>query len=687
MKQYTAEMIKNIALAGHAGSGKTSLAEAMLFKAGATDRLGKTAEANTVCDFDPEEAKRKVSVSTAVAPLEWKATKINLLDTPGLFDFAGGQCEGICAAESVVIAVSGKSGVTPGVEIAYRNAVKQGKATAFFISKLDTENADFYKVFEELKAQFGPSVCPLVVPRYEDGKLDCYIDLIDMKAYKYDKSGKSLAVGMPNLGHREEGLIAAISEAVAETDEELFEKYFSGEQFTHEELENGIHKGIKDGSISPVFCGSSFTLEGIDIFLDGIVSLLPAANEAPAVAATGADGEPAEVACSAADKLVAFVFKTVADPFVGKLSFLKVIAGVLKADMQPVNARTGQPERMGKLVYLRGKKQEDAQEVPAGDIAAVTKISAVTGDTLCAPDRILAIEPPVFPKPTLAMAISVTAKGDESKIAQGLHRLIEEDPTLSFEQNSETHEQILSGLGEQHLDVAMSKLKNKFGVEAALRAPKIAYRETIRKKVKAEGKYKKQTGGHGQYGHVWIEFEPCDGDDLVFEEKVVGGVVPKGFFPAVEKGLRDSVLKGVLAKYPVVGLKATLVDGSYHPVDSSEMSFKTAASLAYKNGLAQASPVLLEPVGTLTVLIPDAYTGDIMGEINKRRGRVIGMNPLEDGMQEVAAEVPMSEMQDFTTYLRSTTQGRGNFTFVFARYEQLPPQLEAKVIEEAQANE
>ena len=684
MKQYLAARIRNIALTGHSDSGKTSLAEALLFKAGASDRLGKTSEGNTVCDFDPEEIKRKVSVCTAVAPFAWGSTKINLIDTPGLFDFAGEAAQGVRAAESLLIAVSGKSGVDVGTEKAYKMAKDLSKATLFFVSKLDVEHSDFYKVFEELKSTFGPSVCPIVVPYVEDQQVKCYINLIDMKAYTYDDKGEAHEVDMPDFGHRLDGLKAAVSEEVAETDESLFEKYFSGEQFTRDEIIRGVHTGVTNGSISPVLCGCSTNLQGIDMLLDCIVDLLPSPWEKGAEVAVDAEGEPVEVPCTDEAPLAAYVFKTIADPFVGKLSYVKVISGKLAADSAPINSRTGQPERLGKIIYIRGKKQEDTAYITAGDIGAVTKLAATeTGDALCDPKKVLSFDPIHFPHPCLTMAVKAEAKGDEAKIASALQRLMEEDPTLAYENNAETHQQLISGLGEQHLDVLVSKLKNKFGVSVSLEVPRVAYRETIRKKVKVQGKHKKQSGGHGQFGDVWVEFEPTVGDDLVFEEKVFGGAVPKSFFPAVEKGLQDCVKHGVLAGYPVVGLKATLVDGSYHPVDSSEMSFKMAASLAYKAGMPQASPVLLEPIGNLKVYVPDSNTGDIIGDLNKRRGRVLGMNPANDGLQEIEADVPMSEMSDFATAIRSMTQGRGYFTFEFARYEQLPSNLEAKVIEEA----
>ena len=679
MRQYEASNIRNVAVVGHGSSGKTSLVEALLYRTGATDRLGKVADGTTVSDFDPEEIKRKASLNLSIVPIEYNNVKINLLDAPGLFDFALGQAEALRAADSALIVISGKSGVTVGAKKAYKAAAKLGKPRAIFISKMDSDHADFYKVLEQLKAAFGPSICPLVVPFVEDHKVKCYVDLIGMKAYSYE-SGHRAEVVLPNMGHREEGLINAISEAVAETDEELMDKYFSGEQFTMLEMIRGIRSGIKDGTITPVFCGSATNLEGLSLLGGAIVSMFPSAEEAAGEEGLAEDGSPVEVACSAEDPAVAYVFKTVADPFVGKLSYVKVVAGKLSADTELVNMTTGQPEKLGKLMIVRGKKQDEVKEVTAGDLCAISKLSANTGDTLCSPKRKVALEKAEFPAPCYSMAVKTVGKGDESKISQSIARLLEEDPTLSFVLNTETKEQVLSGLGEQHLDVTVAKLKNKFGVEVKLEPPTVAYRETIRKKVKVQGKHKKQSGGHGQYGDVWIEFEPCDSEELVFAENVFGGAVPRNFFPAVEKGLQDCVKKGVLAGYPVVGLKATLVDGSYHPVDSSEMAFKTAASLAYKAGLPQASPIILEPIGSLKVQVPDDTTGDMMGELNKRRGRVLGMNSIGDGMTEIEAETPMSEMQDFATLVRQMTQGSGSFTLEFLRYDPLPGNLEAAVI-------
>lgn len=688
MKNYGAETIKNIAIAGHAGSGKTSLAEALLFKAGATDRLGKTADGNTVCDYDPEEIKRKASLSTALASFPYNDIKVNILDTPGLFDFAGGMHEGITAAGTVMIAVSAKSGVKVGTEKAYELAAELGKPTMFVVTKVDDPDANFYNVLTDLKTKFGPTVCPVVVPVIQDRKVVSFVNLIEMKAYTYDDKGNAVETEMPTaeisekMEYRMDGLVEAFSEAVAETDDELMDKFFEGEPFTQKELVHGIHKGMNEGIITPVVCCASTTTAGIDMLLKEIELLLPApCDNKPALAEDSA-GEPVEIAYDEKAPLSAFVFKTVADPFVGKMSFIKVISGVLKANTEYANASSDSPEKIGKLYTLCGKKQTEVTEAYAGDIVVAVKINAATSDTICDAGRKVKFSAIEFPKPCYRMAVSAKAQGDESKISAGIQRLCEEDKTLSYGLDDFTKEQVIAGLGEQHLDAAISKLKAKFGADVVLTEPKIAYRETIRKKVKVEGKHKKQSGGHGQYGHVWIEFEPCLSEDLVFEEKVFGGAVPKNFFPAVEKGLQDCMKKGVLAGCPVTGLKAVLVDGSYHPVDSSEMAFKTAAGIAFKEGLKQADPTILEPIGKLVVTAPDENTGDIMGDLNKRRGRVIGMNPdsKKKGVTIIEAEVPMREMQSFTTQLRQITRGNGSFTLEHLRYEQLPGNLVSEVI-------
>ena len=685
MKRYDNTHIKNIALAGHAGSGKTSLTEALLYAAGATDRLGKVLDGNTVSDYTSEEIKRKSSVYTSLSTYEKDGLKINLLDSPGLFDYENEAAEAINASGCVMITVSGKSGVKVGTHKAYDRARDEGKPTMFVVTKLDDDNANFYNTLTQLKAEFGPTVCPVVVPVIADRKIVSYVNLIEMKAYKY-VDGKAVETDMPDgdvsekMEYRIDGLREAVSEAVAETDEALFEKFFSGEAFTQKELTDGIHKGMNEGIITPVTCVSSTTMAGVDMLMKEIDLLLPAPTDNDTKEATQGD-DIVEIKNDETAPLAAFVFKTVADPFVGKMSFIKVHAGVLKTGAEITNATTGATEKVGKLVYLVGKKQIDVTEVPAGDICVATKMSANTNDTLCDAARVVKFEPISVPAPCYSLAVKAKAQGDESKISSAMQRLLEEDLTISYKQDEETLEMILSGLGGLHLDSVIGRLKDVFGADVTTAEPKIAYKETIRKKVKVQGRHKKQSGGHGQFGDVWIEFEPCISDELVFEEKVFGGAVPKNFFPAVEKGLQECMKKGVLAGFPVVGVKAILVDGSYHPVDSSEMAFKTAASIAFKEGMKQAEPMLLEPIGSLTVTVPDENTGDVIGELNKRRGRVLGMEPAaKKGLTVVTAEVPYAEMFDFTLILRQMTQGRGYFSIERARYDQLPANLVAEVI-------
>ncbi|MBO7472677.1 MAG: elongation factor G [Ruminococcus sp.] len=686
MKEYDVNKVKNIAFAGHNGSGKTSLAEAILYKAGASDRLGKTADGTTVCDYDPEEIKRQISIGTSLASFEYNNLKVNILDTPGLFDFAAEMIEGIRASDTVMITVSAKSGVKVGAKKAYEEAVKQGKSKMFVVTKIDDKDANFFNVLTELKTVFGPTVCPVVVPVVSHGAIVEYVNLIEMKCYKYDNKGNPIETEMPTaeisekFEYRVDGLVAAVSEAVAETSEELMEKFFEGETFTQKELIDGIHDGMNRGIITPVVCTSAADLAGIDMLLKEIELLLPSPNEVYPAEAYTATKDVVEIECDVKDPLSAYVFKTVADPFVGKMSFIRVMSGKLSSNSEVINSTTGSSEKIGKLYTLCGKKQTEVPAAFAGDIVVASKISANTGDSLSDNSRVVEFGGMEFPRPCYSMAVKAKAQGDEAKISTSIQRLIEEDPTLTYVQDDTTKEQILSGLGEQHIEVAAAKLKSKFGVDVNLTVPKIAYKETIRKKVKVQGRHKKQSGGHGQFGDVWIEFEPCVSDTLVFEEKIFGGAVPKNYFPAVQKGLEESVRKGVLAGCPVVGLKAILVDGSYHPVDSSEMAFKTAASIAYKEGLRQADPVMLEPIGELKVTAPDDNTGDIMGELNKRRGRVLGMEPVGGGNTAIQAEVPMREMHDFAMYLRQTTRGLGSFTFDFVRYEQLPANLLTEVI-------
>ena len=681
MKTYAPDQIRNIALAGHASKGKTTLLEAMLHLAGATERAGKVADGNTVTDFDAEEKKRHISMASAVASIEYKSKKLNFIDTPGVFDFVQGAFEGLRAAETAVIVVSARSGLAVGAEKAFKNAGSRRMARVLVTTKMDDDRADFYKSFNGIVAKFGTAACPVVVPIISGGKVAAYYNMIDGKAYAYADGKRTESDAQPDDAPRFAAVQAVFTEAVASADEELMEKYFEGEELTPEEKIRGLKAGVADGSIIPVFALSGLAETACDLLLDFLAEVCPAPKSEYAA---DADGEPIELTPDPNGPLAAVCFKTVADPFIGKLSYFKVISGKITAATPAYNARTGKEERMGKLVSVFGAKQTDISELSAGDIGAVTKLGGfATGDTLCSAGHVVTLDGVHIPSATYAMAVEVAKKGEEEKVASGLSRLCEEDPSLHFGVNNETHQQILSGLGEQHLDVAMARLKSKFGVEATLVQPRVAYRETITMKVSAQGRHKKQSGGHGQFGDVFIEFEPYDTEELVFAERVVGVAVPKNFFPAVEKGLRESMQKGVLAGYPMVGVKATLFDGSYHPVDSSEMSFKTAASLAYKEGIPKAMPVLLEPILTVTATVNDEAMGDVIGDINKRRGRVLGMTPSGDGSQEILAEVPESEMSTFSTAMRQMTQGRGSFTTAFARYDRCPEHIAQMIKAEA----
>lgn len=680
MKVYNADNIRNICLAGHGGRGKTTLAEAMLYLSGASDRLGRVAEGNTVMDFGAEEKRRKTSVSSAVCPIEWENDKINIIDTPGLFDFATGLSEGIRAAESVLIVLAAGMGVDVGAEKAYKAAATRNMAKFLIVTRCDAENANFYKTIDILKREYGAAVCPIVVPYMENDKVKSYVNFLQNKAFEY-KDGKASEVPMPE-DERIKEIHEAFTESVASTNEDLMEKFFEGKTFTQDEIIKALSTGVADSSIMPVYACSGYTTDAVEFILNGIVKLAPAPK---AEIATNAAGEKIELKCDENGPLAALCFKTVADPFVGKMTYVKVVSGKITADTPCYAVRKGSSQRIGKLLIAKGGKTEDTQIIAAGDIGVITKLEdVVTGDAICSEKNILSLAPPIFPEPCISMSVNVKKKGEEEKVATGLKRLSNEDPTIKFFTNEETREQILSGLGEQHLDLIVSKLKAKFGVEITLTVPRVAYRETIEKKVEIHGKHKKQSGGHGQYGDVWIRFEPCSELDLVFEEEVVGGSVPKNYFPAVEKGLRECVTKGIVAGYPVVNIKATLYDGSYHSVDSSELAFKTAASLAFKQLKDLAKPAILEPIGTLKAYMPDDNLGDITGDINKRRGKVIGMGPAEEPkMQLLEAEVPMAEMGDFSTTLRSVTAGRGYFSLEFTRYEKAPDAIARKVIEDA----
>ena len=682
MKQYNAKDIRNVCIAGHGGRGKTTLAEAMLYIAGASDRFGKVSDGNTVMDFDAEEKRRHNSVSSAVCPLEWRDRKINIIDTPGLFDFATGVSEGIRAAETVLIVTKSGSGVGVGAEKAYKAATARGMSKYIIVTGCDAENANFYKTVDAFQEGFGKKVCPVVVPYVVGDKVECYVNFLQNKAFAY-KDGKATQVDMPS-SERIDQLHEAFTESVASSDDELMMKYFDGEEFTHDEIVAGLSKAVLDGTVMPMYACSAYTLEAVDLVLNGITKMAPSPVQFKENA-TDADGNEIELECDENGPLAAICFKTVADPFVGKMTYVKVASGKIDGNTPCYTPRTAANQRMGKLIIPKGGKTEDTAVITAGDIAVITKLDGIkTGDTICSEKQPISLEAPVFPAPCLSMAVVVKKKGEEEKVAAGLKKLSHEDPAIKYYTNDETREQILSGLGEQHLDLIVTKLKTKFGVEVDLQIPRVAYRETITKRVEIHGRHKKQSGGHGQFGDVWIRFEPCDELDLVFGEEVVGGSVPKNFFPAVEKGLRESVKRGIVAGYPVVNIKATLYDGSYHPVDSSEMAFKTAASLAFKQLKDTAGPAILEPIGTLNAYVPDDNLGDIMGDVTKRRGRVLGMGPAEEAkMQLLEAEVPMAEMGDFATTLRSVTAGRGYFSLEFARYERAPQDVAAKVISES----
>jgi len=687
VKDFSVDKIRNVCLLGHGGAGKTTLAEALLFGAKATDRFGSVVNGNTVMDYDPEEVKRQISTGTSLAPLEWKGYKINIIDTPGYFDFVGELRQGLRVADGAIILASAKDGVEVGTEKAWQEVVEHQIPKLFFVSKIDEENADFFKVFDQLQEMFGKSVIAFELPIMESGSFAGIVDVAAMKAKRFngkDFTDAEIPEGMADIVQQyREGII----EAVAETNEELMEKYFSGESFSDEEILSALKAGVKSGDIAPVFCGSAINHAGVKMLLDAIVDFVPAFSERGTVTAQ-LNGETVQLNVSENETLSALVFKTIVDPFVGRISYIKVMSGVLNSDSSVYNSKKEKNERIAQLFLIKGKQQINTDKLVAGDIGAVAKLMVTeTNDTLCSKEKPVVLPEIEFPQPMLSMAVVPKTKGDEEKIGSGLTRLMDEDPTFKVELNAETKQTLIYGIGDQHLDLILSKLRSKFKVDVELSNPKIPYRETIRSSVKVEGKHKKQSGGHGQFGDVWIEFEPGPTEDLVFEEKIFGGVVPKQYFPAVEKGLRESIMKGVLAGYPVVNLKATLYDGKYHPVDSSEMSFKIAASLAYKEGLPKASPVLLEPISRVEVLVPDNYMGDVIGDLNKRRGRILGMNPVGNGMQQVIAEVPDAEMFKYATDLRSLTQARGSYTIKFERYEEVPPNIAEKIVAEASKEE
>ena len=680
---FTAKQIRNVCLLGHSGSGKTMLIESMLNITGKTQRLGKTSDGTTVSDYDPEEIKRGVSLSASIVPVEFNNHLFNIIDCPGHFGFYGEVAEALSVADLAVIVVPAKGSVPVGAEKSFKLVQKKGIPCMVYVSRCDEENSNYEAIVAELKEKFGSAVTPIVSPILGAGNAATgIIDVLSQCSYTMNGT-KAVKGDIPaDMKDNAEEEYNALLENVAEFSEEFMEKFFAGESFTAEEIAEGMLAGVKEGSIIPVFCGSSLTGLGTEAFMNGLVNMGPYPMNTVPMKGVDANDDPIEIAVSAEGSTVAFVFKTVSDQY-GKFSFVKVLRGKLTQDMPLINGRTGDNIKCGRLYAMSGKKSSELKELNAGDIGAISKMDNLkTGDTISADGIVL--DPIEFAEPVYSKAIAAKVKGQDDKVGIGLARLHDEDPSFSIENNPETHQIVISGAGNIHLDVIVSKLKTRFGVDVELTTPRIAYRERIRKSVSKQGKYKKQSGGSGQYGDVWMRFEPNeDSEDPVFEEEVVGGSVPKNYFPDVEKGFKEAAKHGVLAGYPVVNLKAVLYDGSYHPVDSSGLAFQTAASLAYKAALPDANPVILEPVGELNVTVPDDYMGDIIGDLNKRRGRVMGMNPIKGGEQVITAEVPMSEMQEYAIDLRAITQSRGSFTFHFVRYEQCTPDSQEKAIQQA----
>ena len=686
---YTVNAIRNVCLLGHSGSGKSALAESLLYMTGAIDRIGKNADGNTVSDYDPEEIRRHISISTSVIPLEYHNTKINLLDTPGGFDFSGAVMEALRAADAAILVLSAKDGITVGFEKAWKYCEERNMPRFVYISKVDEDNSDYNATFNALRERYGNKIAPVIVPVWNAAKkVTGIIDVLNKRAYEMQNL-KRVEIEVPEdkVSVIEE-FNDALKEAVAETDEALMDRFFEGDDFTYREMMTGLHRGVSDLSLFPVLCGSGVTCLGSLMLMDHIIELLPNPVEGNYHKATTVDGKVEEFVVSPGGVPSAFVWKTVSDQF-GKFSYVKVLSGEINADTTLVNSRTGETEKLGRLYTMCGKKNTEVKALTCGDIGAIGKMDKVkTGDTLCDPRKVVSLKQIPYPAPCYSMAIAPKVRGQEEKVGTGLNRLNEEDPSFSTYMNPETKQLILSGTGDQQLDVLVSKLKSRFGVDAVLSPAKVAYRERIKKTVEAHGRHKKQTGGSGQFGDVWIRFEPQDEqDDMIFAEEVFGGSVPRNFYPAVEKGIQEAVQKGPLAGYPMVGLKAVLYDGSYHPVDSNEMAFKMAAILAFKEAMPNAMPTLLEPIGALAVTIPDSYMGDVIGDLNKRRGRVMGMNPTGDGNTVVEAEVPMAEMGSYAIDLRAMTQARGSFTLKFDRYEEVPKANQAKIIADAKAAE
>ncbi len=682
MGTFETKKIRNVALLGHGGSGKTSLAEAMIYMCGGTDRLGKISDGNTVCDYDPEEVKRGFSLSSSLANIIWKDTKINIIDTPGYLDFVGEVNQGLRVADSAIIVVDGKAGIEVGTELAWDYAEAMGLPRAFYINKFDDNEARFAKVLDAMHLTFGKHICPLTIPMVKDGEVKGCIDLIDQTAHVFDANGRHSVEIIPDESMEAvEKYRDMLMEAVASTDEELMMKYFEGEEITHMEAVNAVHEGIIHGEIVPVFCGAATKLWGVWTMLDKITESFP--RHTAKKTELLSDGTDMEISPDGEPAI--FVFKTVADPFVGKMSFFKVMNGTVKRDLLMRNNTTGDSEKLAHIYVMNGKKQTEVDELACGDIGMVAKLTGTnTNDTLTW-NSSFSYSPITYPTSYYVKAIVPLSSKDESKISQSIARMLEEDLTLGYENNSETKQMLVSGLGDMHLAVLEAKLKSRFGVAVKYDEPKMAYREKITKRVDVEGKHKKQNGGSGQYGHVKIRFAPGEEEGLTFTVSVVGGTVPKNFYPAVEKGLIDSMAKGV-AGFPLVQLAADLYDGSYHDVDSDEISFKTAASIAYKKCLEMAAPVLLEPVGNMEITVPESLVGDVMGDLNKRRGAVMGMDATaKKGYTVVHATAPKAEISDYPIALRAMTQGRGSFEYNVTGYDTVPANIASKVVEKYKA--
>ena len=680
MKVYRTDEIRNVVLLGHGGSGKTSLAEAMAYVSGATNRMGKITDGNTISDFDKEEQKREFSISTSLIPIEWEKAKINILDTPGYFDFVGEVEEAVSAADAAVIVVSGKAGVEVGTEKAWELCDKYKLPRMIYVTEMDVDDASFRQVVQDLTDRYGKVIAPHFQPIRENEKLVGYVNVIKNAARRYTGVGQREECEIPeyckpNLEIYRDKLL----EAVAETSEAFMERYFDGDEFSVEEIRSAMRTEVMDGDIVPVAMGSNIQAQGVANLLSDIVRFFPSPDNRSCAGINRKTNEIFEGNYDFAKAKSAYVFKTMVDPFIGKYSFIKVCSGVLKGDDTLYNGDSDAEAKLGKIYTMVGNKPTEVSELFAGDIGAIAKLANTkTGDTLSTKNTPVMYGKTEYSKPYTYMKYICNNKGDEDKVSQALQKMMAEDVTLKTVNDSENRQTLLYGMGDQHQEITASKLATRYKCEIKLETPKVAFRETIKKKSDVDSKYKKQSGGHGQYGHVKMRFE-ASGDletPYVFEEEVVGGAVPKNYFPAVEKGLQEAVVKGPLAGYPVVGVKAVLYDGSYHPVDSSEMAFKTATIQAFKKGFMEASPVLLEPIASLTVTVPDDYTGDVMGDLNKRRGRVLGMNPVSGGKQEIVADIPMTGLFGYCTVLRSMTGGRGVYSYEFSRYEQAPSDVQ-----------